>query len=176
VTAVFAAGEERTVNNRQGNEVEFDVPDGIIAHLTRECGRKVHGHKAVEATSGSFEKRTCAANSQSGAHDEDPEYAPKSVADLKAVLCFLSPYRSDSARTPHRRSNWVGCDFKERRIVPTRSAICTNVGDPGSSHLKSWLVEGSVDGENWGQVGRQEDSQQPHGNLLTATFSVAMDS
>jgi hypothetical protein len=33
----------------------FDVPDGIIAHLTKECGGNVHGH-LVDITSGSFKK------------------------------------------------------------------------------------------------------------------------
>jgi hypothetical protein len=34
----------------------FDVPDGVIAHLTRECGGNVHDRDVVDVTSGSFEK------------------------------------------------------------------------------------------------------------------------
>jgi hypothetical protein len=36
----------------------FDVPDGIIAHLTRERGGNVHDHHIVEVTSESFERGT----------------------------------------------------------------------------------------------------------------------
>jgi hypothetical protein len=36
--------------------VEIDVPDGIIAHLTRECSGNVHDRQVVNVTSGSFEK------------------------------------------------------------------------------------------------------------------------
>jgi hypothetical protein len=42
----------------------FGVPDGIIAHLTRESGGNVHDRHVVGITSGSFEKETCAVNPQ----------------------------------------------------------------------------------------------------------------
>jgi hypothetical protein len=35
---------------------DFNVPEGIIAHLTRECGGNVHDHHVADITSGSFEK------------------------------------------------------------------------------------------------------------------------
>jgi hypothetical protein len=43
----------------------FDVPHGIVAHLTRECGRNVHDRHAVDVTSGLFEKETVGANPNS---------------------------------------------------------------------------------------------------------------
>jgi hypothetical protein len=36
----------------------FDLPDRIIAHLTRECGGNVHDRHVVDVTSVSFEKET----------------------------------------------------------------------------------------------------------------------
>jgi hypothetical protein len=36
----------------------FDVPDGIVAHLTRECGANVHDRHVVDVTCGSFEPET----------------------------------------------------------------------------------------------------------------------
>jgi hypothetical protein len=39
-------------------EVEIGVPDGIIAHLTKECGGNRHDRHVVNVTSGSFEKET----------------------------------------------------------------------------------------------------------------------
>jgi hypothetical protein len=40
------------------NDIENDIPDGIIAHLTRECGGNVHDHHVVDVTCGLFEKET----------------------------------------------------------------------------------------------------------------------
>jgi hypothetical protein len=39
-------------------KIAIDVPDGIIAHLTRECGGNVHDRHVVEVTWGSFGKET----------------------------------------------------------------------------------------------------------------------
>jgi hypothetical protein len=44
---------------------QFDVPDGIIAHLTRECGGNVHDRHVVDVTCGSFEQETVGANPHS---------------------------------------------------------------------------------------------------------------
>jgi hypothetical protein len=44
-------------------EVEIDIPDGIIAHLTREWGGNVHDRHVVDVTCKSFQKDNCGANS-----------------------------------------------------------------------------------------------------------------
>jgi hypothetical protein len=130
-----------------GDEVEIDVPDGISAHLTRECGGNVHDHHVVDITCGSFEKETVGANPHSGAYDNDPDCAAKNAADLETYSCFESAYRWEGDIS-HTRNNWICYDFKERTIVPTHYTIRTNRNDPGYLHLKSWLVEMSADGEN----------------------------
>jgi hypothetical protein len=61
---------------------EYDVPDGIIAHRTRECGGNVHDRHVVDVTCGSFAKETKGANPHSGAYNHDPDWAAKNVADL----------------------------------------------------------------------------------------------
>jgi hypothetical protein len=43
----------------------------------------------------------------------------------------------------------------------------------GGDHLKSWLVETSVDGENWREVAREEENKQLDGEWFTGTFPVA---
>jgi hypothetical protein len=154
-------------------EVEIDVPDGIIAHLTRECGGNVHDHHVVDITSGSFEKETEGANPHSGAYNNDPSLATKNAADLETYSRFLSAYRHYSEDIPHTRNNWICYDFKERRIMPTHYTIRTNDDSPGWAHLKSWLVETSMDGENWREVAREEDNKQLNGKRFTATFPVA---
>jgi hypothetical protein len=86
---------------------------------------------------------------------------------------FFSAYRKKEEDIPHTRNNWVCYDFKERRIVPTHYTIRTFEGDPGYSHLKSWLIETSADGENWREVAREEDNKKLNGRRFTATFAVA---
>jgi hypothetical protein len=154
-------------------EVEIDVPDGIIAHLTRECGGNVHDHNVIKVTSGSFEKVTIGANPYSGAFNNNPSYAAKNAADLETNSCFHSAFRTKKEDIPHTRNNWICYDFKERRILPTHYTIRTNGDGPSNWHLKSWLVETSTDGKNWREVAREEDNNQLNGDWFTATFPVA---
>jgi hypothetical protein len=141
-----------------------DVPDGVITHLTGECGGNVHDRHVVDVTSGSFEKETQAAN---------PMWPAKNAADLETGSCFISAYRWMTEDIQHTRNNWVCYDFKERRIVPTHYTLRTNGGCPGDPHMKSWLVETSADGESWREVAREEENKQLNGSWFAATFSVA---
>jgi hypothetical protein len=147
-------------------EVELDVPDGIIAHLTRECGGNVHDRHVVEVTSGSFEKETQGL--------DDPDWrAAKNATDFETDSYFWSAYRDKKEDIPHTRNNWICDDFKKRRIVPTHYTIRTNDGDPGKEHLKSWLVETSADGKTWREVDHKENNKQLNGAHFTSTFPVA---
>jgi hypothetical protein len=155
------------VRHEDGNETKIDVPDGIIAHLTRECGGNVHDRHVVEVTSGSFEQEIYGANRYSGALNDDLTLARKNAVDLEAGSSFSSAYRV--ADIPHTMNNWVCCDFKERRFLPTHYAIRTNYYPRRGRHLKSWLVETSADGEKWREVAREE----VNGDRFTGTFAVA---
>jgi hypothetical protein len=90
---------------------EINVPDGIIAHLTKECGGNAHDRQ-VDITSGSFEKETEGANPHSGAYDNDPDYAAKNAADLETDSYFFSAYRGKGEDIPHTRNNRICYDFK----------------------------------------------------------------
>jgi hypothetical protein len=152
---------------------DFDVPDGIIAHLTRECGGNVHDLHAVDVASGAFEKETHGANLHSGAYDNKPDNAAKNAADLESVSCFHSAYRWKTKNIPRTRNNWVCYDFKERRIVPTHHTIRSNGNGPGDLHMRSWLVETSADAKSWREVAREEDNGALNGPWFTGTFAVA---
>jgi hypothetical protein len=149
----------------------FHGPDGIIAHLTRECKGNVHDRDVVDVTSGSFAKETQRAHS--GACENDPFCPAKNAADFEMLSYFQSAFCTKEEDIPHTRNNWICYDFKERRIVPTHYTIRTWEGKPGWEHLKSWLVETSTDGENWREVAREEDNKQLNGCRFTATFAVA---
>jgi hypothetical protein len=141
-----------------------DVPDGIIAHLTRECGGNVHDREVVDVTSGSFDKETLRPLDGND---------PKNAADLETDSIFLSACRDKKEDIPYTRNNWLCYDFRERRIVPTHYAIRTYEFGPGGWHLKSWLVEISTDGETWREIAREEDNKQLKGSKFSATFAVA---
>jgi hypothetical protein len=66
----------------------FDVPDGIIAHLTREYGGNVHDRQAVAIRCGSLEKETQGANPHSVAYYNADWAAAKNAADLETDLIF----------------------------------------------------------------------------------------
>jgi hypothetical protein len=83
----------------------------------------------------------------------------------------MSAYRKKEEDIPHTRNNWICYNFKERWIVPTHYIIRTFNGDPGESHLKSWLVETSADGEGWLEVDHKEDNNQLNGWQFTGKFA-----
>jgi hypothetical protein len=135
----------------------IDVPDGIIAHLTRQCGGNVHERKVVEVTS-------------SKPYNDDARRTAQNVADFEVDSTFDSGCVAGYIR--HTRNNWVCYDFNERRIVPTHYTIRTNHCDCGGGHVKSWLVETSADGANWRDVDHKEKNDELNGKLFTATFAV----
>jgi hypothetical protein len=94
-------------------EMKIHVPDGIIAHLTIECGGNVHERQVVDIRSGSFEKETQGANLHSGASDNDPIYVAMNAADFEAVSWFHSAYRSPQKMC--RRRGTIGCATTSRR-------------------------------------------------------------
>jgi hypothetical protein len=94
---------------------------------------------------------------------------------LETDSCFLSAYRPEEEVVSHTRNNWVCYDFKERLVVPTHDIIRSHDSVPDYSHLKSWVVETSADGEIWREVAREENSEQLNGSNFTGTFAVAGD-
>jgi hypothetical protein len=143
--------------------VEIEVPDGIIARLTRECGGNVHDRHVVKIIAGSFEKETSGANPHSA----------KKAAGLETDSYFCSVFRDQKENMPRTRNNRLCHDFKEKRIVPTHCAICTTSDSPSGSPLKSWLLEMSADARTWREVAREENSNQLNGCWFTGTFAVA---
>jgi hypothetical protein len=153
--------------------VPLGVPNGIIAHLTRECGGNVHDNYVVDVTSGSFEKETNGANPHSGAWKNDPRGAAKNAADLETNSCFYSAFLASSENIRNTRNNWICYDFKERRLVPTHYTIRSNRDDPDYFHLRSWLVETSVNRKSWREVAHQKRNRRLNGSHFAALFSIA---
>jgi hypothetical protein len=117
--------------------------NGIISHLTKKHGGNVQEKGIVTITS------------KSGL--EDPKNALKNVADLTSQSLI------GSENAP---GQWVCWDFHEMRIHPTHYTIWT-------AFLKSWVVEGSLDGSSWTGIDRQTDKQDFKTGVNTGSFAIS---
>jgi cell division septation protein DedD len=123
---------------------EAESLDGIISYLTTKRGGNVQEKGIVTISSKSV-------------RDHEPKFALKNVADLTSGSCF------ESKDEP---GQWVCWDFREMRVRPTHYTIWT-------WHLKSWDVEGSLDGRSWTEIDRQTDNQDFKIGWNTASFAVS---
>ena len=105
---------------------------GVIAHLTRECGGNVHRKRIVNVTA-------------SG--DGNEGFYPRNLADLESGSFFLSG---------DEENMWVCYDFKKRRVIP-KSYSMKSSGGLGV-WPKSWVFEVSMDGRSWTEVDRRADN------------------
>jgi hypothetical protein len=149
------------INPRGSAQAPF-VPvcpwEGIIGHLTRECRGNVDDRGVVGVSSSRLYK-------------DKPKYAARNVVDLEdAYSVFISGSRWGPSSIPHVRNNWIGYDFKNRRVVLTHYAIRSSLFGP---HLRSWLVETSVDGQNWVEFDYRENNTELNGSGATRTFGTA---
>jgi hypothetical protein len=129
--------------------------EGELLPLSVKKGEKfdVPGHEAVEVMLGTYGN------------------AAKKAFDLEADSYFYSDCRSKREDIPHTRNNWLRCVCTESRIMLTHCAIRANC-DAGHPHLKSWLLETSVDRKSWREVDDKEDTKQLNGPFGTDAFPV----
>ena len=113
--------------------------DGIIAHLTRECGGNVHEKGVVEVTASSVDPNS-------------PLSDAKNVVDLGTDSYF----RSTDEEFP-----WICYDFKDWRVAPTSYTIRTDIFE----FPASCIFEVSNDGSegSWQQVDRKYEAWDWHG-------------
>jgi hypothetical protein len=152
---------------------EIDMPDGIIAHLSRECDGNVDDHDLVVVTSGSFEEEPCGANPYSGAYCHWDTSLAKNAAEMEEDSRFESAYREEGTYIPDTKNNWICDEFKKRMIAPTHYTIRSDYGPKMGAHLKSWLIQTSTDGKSWREVACEEGNEQLNGKRFTCTFPVA---
>jgi hypothetical protein len=133
--------------------------DGIISYLTKKHGGNVHDKGIVTITSKSIDETPFG----------DPSWAVKHVkhvADLVDVRRAWGEPQFCSADEPDQ---WVCWDFREMRVRPTHYTIRAYCAS-----LRSWVVEGSLDGARWAEIDRQTDNRDFSGEYWNlASFSVA---
>jgi hypothetical protein len=151
-------GRLRHGDNSETEET-YEIPDGIIAYLTRQCRGNVHRRGVV--------------NVASSKSVGDWWAAARNVADLADDSIFCSDGCNRRESVPHERNNWISYDFRGRRVVPTHYALRTNGGAHGEAHLRSWIAETSDDQENWREVDRKDGNEDLDAKGLTRTFAMA---
>jgi hypothetical protein len=79
----------------------------------------------------------------------------------------LTDLRSDTGFcTKNEPGQWFCCDFHEMRVRPTHYTIRI-------VQIKSWVVEGSLDGETWTEMDRKTDSKDFVFALPTVSFAIS---
>ena len=116
--------------------------NGIISLLKTTMDKEIPNNEILEVTSSSANE----------AHP--PEFA---IDFADETSYFESLDEPDS---------WIGFDFKSRRVSITHYALRTWFWPAGYQHLKSWVLEGSDDGQEWTELDRREDC--PHLNNSSA--------
>jgi serine/threonine protein kinase len=136
----------------------YDIPDGIIAHLVRECGGNLHNRNVVEVTSSPLLSDYYGAKNSETLND----YA-NNVADLETSSCFQLIYRYPWESISHTGNNWILYDSKDRRIVPTHYAIRTigRARRPQSEIVARRDVGGRGELAGSRQRGGQQATQRP---------------
>jgi hypothetical protein len=125
--------------------------DGIIAHLTRQCGLNVVDAGVVSITA-------------SRALGDRPDLTAKNVADLTTTTYFWSVSEPNS---------WICWDFHALRVQPTAYSIRSYYRPSGGAHLTNWVFEGSANGvTDWVELDRRENNSELNEDHL-ATFTVS---
>ena len=152
IVRLFVGDESEYPRQQFGRSFVYNPEEplnGIITHLTRECGGNVHTKGVMDVTASSFV----------------PGYEPHKVADIGSDSHFFSNGDDNAAL-------WICYDFKDKRVVPTSYSIRSSHKGYGGEAPKSWCVEASNDGEVWETLDSHVDNNDLKGAFVTHNFPV----
>jgi hypothetical protein len=118
-------------------------PAGYLTYLAGQYRGNLHDNGIVTITAKSIA--------------DDPASALRNVVDLDFDSWFQSKDEPDQ---------WICWDFHGLRFCPIGYVIKTQ-------HLRSWILEGSLDGEHWRELDRRTGVWQFKGQVSEATFPIA---
>jgi hypothetical protein len=118
--------------------------DGIISYLTQKHGGNVHDIEMVTITSKSI-------------FSDDASYAGRNLANFDNDAYFA---------TKDEPGQWVCWNFHKMRIQLSHYTIV-------NSHMKSWILEGSMDGVNWEIIDEQRNNTKLMDDPYTDSFPVS---
>ena len=132
--------------------------EGIIAHLTRECGGDVHRKGIVNITASSVRVRS-PVNRIGGP-------GPGLVLEQ---FCPTGMENEFNFCSKNERNAWICYDFKERRVIPTSYSVRSS----GGKNLKSWVIEVSNDEYSWTEIDRRDNNNDLNDEYVTVNFKIS---
>jgi hypothetical protein len=123
--------------------------EGVLSYLTQK-------HHSWFAKDNIHDKGIVPIASKS-VYGDDPVNALKNLADLTSDANFVSK---------DEPGQWVCWDFREMRIRPTQYTV-------EAKYLKSWVLEGSLDGVSWTEMNRQAFNWDFENRWNRASFTVS---
>lgn len=127
------------------------VFNGILSSLTKETNRNIQDAGLVTATSSSI-------------YGDRNQFYPKMILNLSDSSYFMSKDLPNS---------WVMLDFKNMEIQVSHYVIRT-YGDTSNSHLKSWILEASKDGQEWSIIDRRVTDYSLKEDWGTSAFKCSL--
>jgi hypothetical protein len=123
--------------------------DGIISYLTRTHFGHVLDRDVISMT----------ASSVMNPH----AYPLRHLADFENQTYFCTQSKSNS---------WICYDFKNMRIHLTHYSLRSR-RDQNSHHLRSWILEGSIDCESWVELDHHRNDSSLNDQGAIATFHIS---
>jgi hypothetical protein len=119
-----------------------DPFDGIAAYLRRESGKNPVSIGVIDVE--------CLSGNPYPEKLFDPNWK-----------CYWS--------TKDAPGQWIAFKFPKHLVHLTEYTLKSANSKKGWNHLKSWVIEGSNDGENWTEIDRREDNNDLNGkgNVMT---------
>jgi hypothetical protein len=92
------------------------------------------------------------------------EHHARTLADFHSPTFFCSDDTSNQ---------WICWDFHELRICPTHYVIQSSSSPVNDVHLKSWIIESSMNGIQWTEIDRRVDNEELNGPDCVKEFAVS---
>lgn len=123
--------------------------NGIFYQLTNETGGNIHGNGTIEITSNSISTDD---NHPKNLVDFDKSNYYESSSVKNAIICF---------------------DLKNKLVQLDSYSIKSYPDDEDcGKHLREWVVEGSIDGENWEILDEHINDSTLNGPNIISNFPV----
>jgi hypothetical protein len=125
---------------------------GIISYLTRTCGGNIEDHKIIALNSSGI---------------GNPTNCPRrNLVDFENRNGFITSLEANA---------WISYDFKDRRVNLTHYSIRSR-RDYNGYHLRSWALDGSMDGQSWTELDVQMNNTTLNSPGAFASFSISQSS